>query len=679
MAEYIDCEIYITDYDRALLRASDRECPGHPAFSKEALQKLREVRHEPVEYGAALFNSLFPQGDKMLACYRKALGIAKEANKRLRFRLHIDSNAPTEIHLLDWELLYDPEEKIALSRSIETAFSRYLSVDMSPPPLLEIRPRLLVVISSPSDLVARGLAPIDRADIQSKLESALRPLVGTMYCEFLEGPSTPARIRDRLLSGGFHAIHIQGHGHMIKGASELVLEKNDGTSHFIDESIFPVIFEGIRDLRLVMLIACKGGMQSQADPCGGLAKSLVSRGFPAVVAMNESISVDGAVRFVDRFYSMLASTGLVDAAANEARQDLFLATVANQDFEWSVPTLFMRLKAGKIWDYQRRIPQVNLPEADQNAVIDGILTWLRRSKVIPILGPGINENLLPPYSEITEYWSERYNYRRYNYPINDRNDLPRVAKLVETMRGLKIPHNALLDHLKEFLLGRMTEQQRERLKNRGLDDVVKEAAQENFKPKANSPHQILARLPISTYIATTPDTFMAEALKIESKSVQPLTRCLWRGSDEVDKDYESIKGTLDERLVFHMFGYDEDSLIITEDDFLEFLRVVSRDSWRIPLGLRSTLTESMLLFLGFNIRDFDFRIFFKGVVDQLKDIRRERVAILQLPPDLSRKERLEEKREIETFLAKDLSNLKIQVLWTSIEDFLNELYNQGGF
>src|SRR5215216_915095 len=86
----------------------------------------------------------------------------------------------------------------------------------------------------------------------------------------------------------------------------------------------------------------------------------------------------------------------------------------------------------------------------------------------------------------------------------------------------------------------------------------------------------------------------------------------------------------------------------------------------------------MLLFLGFNVRDFDFRIFFKGVVDQLKDNRRERVAILQLPPDLSRKERLEERREIETFLAKDLSNLKMQVLWTSIEDFLTELYRQGG-
>src|SRR5436853_7832109 len=168
-----------------------------------------------------------------------------------------------------------------------------------------------------------------------------------------------------------------------------------------------------------------------------------------------------------------------------------------------------------------------------------------------------------------------------------------------------------------------------------------------------------------------------ERLNSDKKLIWFERKCLCRACLCFYHNYYKHSRTLDSRLVFHMFGYDEDSLVITEDDFLEFLRVVSQDKWRIPLGLRTTLTESMLLFLGFNIRDLDFRIFFKGVVDQLKDIRRERVAILQVPPDLSRKERLEEKREIETFLAKDLSSLKIQVLWTSIEDFLNELYRQG--
>src|SRR5436853_4634553 len=143
MPEYIDCELYITDCDRALLRASDGECPGHPAFSKEAFQRLLQLKQDSVEYGSLLFYSLFPPNDRLLECYRKALAIARSANKRLRFRLHIDSNAPQELHKLDWELLYDPQERIALSRSIDTAFSRYLSVETAPPALLEIRTRLL--------------------------------------------------------------------------------------------------------------------------------------------------------------------------------------------------------------------------------------------------------------------------------------------------------------------------------------------------------------------------------------------------------------------------------------------------------------------------------------------------------------------------------------------------------
>ena len=347
--EYVDCELFLTGRNHARLSVEGREYSGRPTLDASLERRLLEVELEPARYGAELFDALFQEGDGLLAGYRESLTVARREDRRLRLRLHIAEAAATELHGLHWELLYDPGRKIAFGRSQETAFSRYLGVSFEPGQPVASRPRLLVVIACPRDLTDYGLPEIDRSATSTALEAALSPLAELMSWETLEGPATVERIRDRLVAGKFHALHLVAHGLLLQdeGVAQLVLETADGSARPVDEGVFSEVFDGQRDLRLISLIACHGGVPSGRDPFSGLGPELIRRGLPAVVAMQQQISLGGAVRFTEHFYRNLARSGRIDAATNEARMQLYLDQETSP--EWGTPALYMRLAEGQLW------------------------------------------------------------------------------------------------------------------------------------------------------------------------------------------------------------------------------------------------------------------------------------------------------------------------------------------
>ena len=60
-------------------------------------------------------------------------------------------------------------------------------------------------------------------------------------------------------------------------------------------------------------------------------------------------------------------------------------------------------------------------------------------------------------------------------------------------------------------------------------------------------------------------------------------------------------------LVYHLHGFDQypESLVLTEDDYLEFLVAISSDKGRntdpVPKPVREALVESSLLLLGHSL------------------------------------------------------------------------------
>ena len=117
--------------------------------------------------------------------------------------------------------------------------------------------------------------------------------------------------------------------------------------------------------------------------------------------------------------------------------------------------------------------------------------------------------------------------------------------------------------------------------------ILERVTYRHFDADSDEPHRILAELPFSLYLTTNFDSFMTSALSFVKRECQR-ARCDWNKSlsdnSEERAKYDSLKGTREKPLVFYLYGHNEDSssLVLTEDDHLDFLRLISQEKNAYP-------------------------------------------------------------------------------------------------
>ncbi|HEX9671411.1 MAG TPA: CHAT domain-containing protein [Thermoanaerobaculia bacterium] len=666
MVDYLDCELSLAGLASARLSVGEKRYAGRTRFDETLERELLEALNECdfVRYGEALFSALF--ATELRDGYRAGLEIAERENKRLRLRLNpaAAGDDAARLHRLRWEYLYDPASRCALGRSRQTVFSRYLDVASTPPPPVTGPLHLLIVLAAPRDLEEWGLEPLDRDAMRRSLERSLEPLQGQVTCELLEPPATLSRISDRLVARHTpHALLIQGHGLLIEGsAAGLALEDDEGRLKVVDEDVFSDVFEGLRELRLVILSACHSAAPSTDRPYSGLGPALVRRGIPAVVAMQQSISVDSAALFLEHFFRNLQRTGLVDAAANEARMQLYTADSAS--WAWGLPVLFMRLKDARLWQARSATKKT---ADDRDLAWESILERLANHQLTPVLGPGVVDGVFASPQEIALAWAEEFGFP---WDGSDRENLPNVSWYAETqLRTPALLHDRLPKVLLRSFLARGEISGYDGYEDRvkpALSRALDELAESYFSSKPDEAHRILSELPIACYVTTNVDNLMTAALRWRKSKKPRRVTCAWREGD-FPADSDHLEGSVEEPLVFHLYGSDEkpDSIVLTLDDHLDFLHEIAAGKVRIP---KAALTSSMLLFLGYKIKDLDCRVLFRGLIMPLRNTRGRR-AVLQL----SEKEKKNE-AALRTFFDKCCKGIDIDVIWTeAVGDFLVEL------
>lgn len=337
---------------------------------------LLAAEDDPEAYGLALFYALF--AGPIREAYDRATGYAETSTQgRLRLRLWIDRRA-RDLHVLAWERLHHVHQNVPapMTTIAQTPFSRYTGLDIAKAVPITARPiRMLIALSNPKDLVDEGLAAIDVENEIAALVSALGNLRTTEQLEVTLLPGiTPlgdelrARLeRDgytihhgttdldtvtRLLAtdGGFHILHFLGHGYYDgrRRANFLLLEDTEG---FIQTARDKEIAGRLRDLpappHLVFLASCESATRDteRGNPFVGLAPRLVEAGIPAVVAMQDQVSIATTRELSHNFYAYLLEHGIVDRAMSQARSLLY----AQDTPAWAIPTLYMRLENGQLF------------------------------------------------------------------------------------------------------------------------------------------------------------------------------------------------------------------------------------------------------------------------------------------------------------------------------------------
>ncbi len=283
-----------------------------------------------------------------------------------------------------------------------------------------------------------------------------------------------------------------------------------------------------------------------------------------------------------------------------------------------------------------------------------LMRRIRAGKCTPFLGAGASFGHLPLGGEIAKSWAEEF-----NYPLEDKSDLARVAQFLAIEYDAMFPKDEILDQW--------------------FDDVK---LPDFTQP--NQPHGMLAELPLPIYLTTNYDNFMVEALKAQGK--QPRRDiCRWNKLLKENPDiFTGYEPDVENPTVFHLHGQTDqpESLVLTEDDYLDFLVNVSNDRDILPLRIQRALSGTSLLFIGYKLADWSFRVLFRGLVTSTESSLRRISVTVQLPPPRegdSQAAKMQQK-----YLTKYFGSKDIRVYWGTASEFAEELrtrwreFNNGG-
>lgn len=633
---------------------------------------------DPVTQGQTLAQALFVQA-KVQAAFEKALTAAQSLDVPLRVRLFIGPSAP-ELHNLRWETLIDPTisagdatSATPLLTNENIIFSRYLSsLDWRP---VRLRPQrdlsALVVIAAPDNVTQYGMAAVN---VEQELETA-RTGLGDITCTEIAQPgSTTLENIIGHLRNEVDILYLVAHGALPNGEPILYLEDEDGKTKPTRGS---ELVTRLRELavrpRLVVLASCQSAGDGNSDitaqdngALAGLGPRLAEVGVPAVLAMQGKISMETVRQFMPLFFEELRRDGQIDRAMAAAR-----GRVRNRH-DWWMPVLFMRLKSGRIW----YVPGFG---DDRQGLRQwpALLNAIKRKKCTPILGPGIGDNLLGSRREIAQRWAETY-----GFPLepHQREDLPQVAQFVNVIQQRYLLESELENHLRREIWQKFSEVLDAALEDAPLEELLSAAGTHYRTENEQTIYQLLARLDLPIYITTSADNLLYDALDAQGK--EPVYDfCRWNPNIEhlpLRYDEKEDEPPSPERpLIYHLFGHlsEPESLVLTEDDYFDYLIGVTSNNDLIPSEVRRVFSDTGLLFLGFQIDDWDFRVLFRSIVQREGGGRRSRYPHIaaQINPE---EERILEPTGARQYLEARFQDTDVAIFWGSVEDFQQELWER---
>ncbi|MCA1647388.1 MAG: CHAT domain-containing protein [Chloroflexi bacterium] len=468
------------------------------------------------------------------------------------------------------------------------------------------------------------------------------------------------------LSQGFDVVYIVAHGAFVKGRAMLYLEDSEGDADVVSGvQLAAAIARRLTMPRLVVLASCQSAGSGTSGAMAAVGPLLAREGVPAVLAMQGKISIETAAPFMVRFFEELGTDGQIDRAVAVARGE---ARRRDRTDAW-MPVLYTRLNSGCIWT----MPVRSKPQWD----LDSVLDMIDEGRCVPILGAGITEFLLGSQQEIAQRWADTY---RFPMAAHVRRDLPQVAQyLGVTQRDPQFPRRQLQKYLALEMRKRYPNQLANLRSDLPLDELIQQVGRERRGVDPAEPFRVLAELPLKMYITTTPDNLLTDALT-EAGRKPAVDLFHWTSDDEVEwppsvfKDRPDYRTTQAEPLVYHLFGRlaERDSVVLTEDDYFQYLVAISQGDNPIPACVSRSWNDDTLLFLGFRVDDWHFRVLFQSIMKQQGSLRRKQRPHVAVQLDIEDGGSTDPERARD-YLERYFGFEHINIYWGSCEKFIREI------
>ena len=197
---------------------------------------------------------------------------------------------------------------------------------------------------------------------------------------------------------------------------------------------------------------------------------------------------------------------------------------------------------------------------------------------------------------------------------------------------------------------------------------------------ATEPHRFLAGLNLPLYLTTNYDDFMVRALNYKYRDPKRVL-CRWnqalknRATDDptVFEQDPDFKPSVPSPVVFHLHGYVpiEESLVLTEDDYIDFLVNMASDPALIPAQISRALTGTSLLFIGYRLADWNFRVLLRSFARFMERGQSHlNVAVMPLPTS-----RESTQEALQEHLTRFYENIDVRVYWGTVKEFIRDLEN----
>ena len=287
-----------------------------------------------------------------------------------------------------------------------------------------------------------------------------------------------------------------------------------------------------------------------------------------------------------------------------------------------------------------------------------LLARIKAGKCTPFLGAGVNAGILPLGGEIAKTWATAY-----DFPLDNTTDLAKVAQFLAVQFDASRPKEMILDNLDQ---------------SEGAFNFNDESA----------PLNVLAKLPFKVYITTNYDHLLFKAIEHHGRSSgrkPSYDFCRWSEAlRPTDSDKKSFEPTQVNPLIYHLHGekFHPDSIVLTEDDYLDFLIRMSRSFSEDRLGRRpgeaflpphiqEAITGSSILFVGYSLADIDFKVLFRALKENLPASSARKSVAVQFPYHKHPKQ-----QKVEGYLTQYFDKTDVHVFWGDAKRFAQELWDR---
>lgn len=319
---------------------------------QSVLQGHKSIRNSVnlVSLGQELYKALF-QGT-LRDSWITAQGIAQNHQQVLRLRLGIKD---TRLARVPWEIMHAGDRPLVTGHYL--TFSRYQS-GIAPSsqlathnPAADRRVRVLMVISSPTDLAQLDLLKQEAINLKAELHRQASRVADSNYhlpeikLTVLDQPGRE-ELTQALEQGHYHILHYSGHSNLgANGGQIYLVSKKTGLTETLNGDDLAGLLVN-NNIQMAVFNSCLGAYRARSgveEDSGerNLTESLVKRGIRSVLAMSERIPDEVALTLTQLFYRNLSQGYALDLCVSRVRQGL-ISAYGSQQMYWALPILYLQ-------------------------------------------------------------------------------------------------------------------------------------------------------------------------------------------------------------------------------------------------------------------------------------------------------------------------------------------------